>query len=45
MQPITVSLEETEQPIRISEIFRVINERTLIGRNPAGIFKREDTEI
>ena len=44
MQPIRVSIVETEQPIRIREILKFYAQsmRTLMGRNPAGMFKRED---
>ena len=47
VQPIRVSIEETEHPIKSREILKfrhAINERTLIGKNPAGISKREDKQ-
>ena len=42
MQPIRVSITETEQTIRSQEILPAINEKTLVGRNPARISRRED---
>ena len=40
MQTSMVSIPETENPIKSPEILSTIHERTLIGRNPAGISKR-----
>jgi len=37
VQLIKVSIVQTKQPIRSREIWCAINERTLIGSNPAGI--------
>ena len=42
IQPIRVSFAETEQPIWSQKMLRDTNERTLIGRSPAWISKRED---
>ena len=41
-QPTKAPFANTKQPIRSREILRPNNERTLIGRNPAVIYKRED---
>ena len=42
IQPIKVLFAETNQQIRSRDILNTTNERTLIGRNTAGISKRKD---